>query len=140
MGYTIYNGFEPNADEICSIFADIKEEFAYEAEEEILEECDDLIEDIGVSASEEEAEEDEEERADDSDYDPSMLWMSNSMTKMRRPIGQLMMMRRRNRVCENNENYRDNIQVKDTVYIDFAECNTSSVHFVYAFFLFVYAI
>merc|ERR1712048_1271086 len=68
--YTIYNGFEPNADEICSIFADIKEEFAYEAEEEILEECDDLIEDIGVSAGEEE-EEDEEESADDSDYDPS---------------------------------------------------------------------
>merc|ERR1712241_1474204 len=62
--YTIYNGFEPNADEISSIFADIKEEFAYEAEEEILEECDDLIEDIGVSAS-------EEEGADDSDYDPS---------------------------------------------------------------------
>lgn len=70
--YTIYNGFEPNADEICSIFSDIKEEFAYEAEEEILEECDDLIEDIGVSASEEEeAEKDEEESADDSDYDPS---------------------------------------------------------------------
>merc|ERR1711972_318405 len=69
--YTIYNGFEPNADEICSIFADIKEEFAYEAEEEILEECDDLIEDIGVSAGEEEEEEDEEESADDSDYDPS---------------------------------------------------------------------
>merc|ERR1712207_76921 len=70
--YTIYNGFEPNADEISSIFADIKEEFAYEAGEEILEECDDLIEDIGVSAGEEEeAEEDEEESADDSDYDPS---------------------------------------------------------------------
>merc|ERR1712244_196224 len=69
--YTIYNGFEPNADEVASIFADIKEELAYEAEEEILEECDDLIEEIGVSASEEEEEDDEQESADDSDYDPS---------------------------------------------------------------------
>merc|ERR1711933_19445 len=58
--YTIYNGFEPNADEICSIFADIKEEFAYEAEEEILEECDDLIEESVGGAVEEEAEDEEE--------------------------------------------------------------------------------
>merc|ERR1712154_506389 len=109
--YTIYNGFEPNADEVASIFADIKEEFAYEAEEEILEECDDLIEDIGVSASEEE-EEDEKRVQMIRIMIQAMLWMSNSMERMKRQIGQPMMMRRRNRVCENNENYRDNIQGK----------------------------
>merc|ERR1719229_1561773 len=70
--YAIYNGYEPNADEISSIFCEIKEEFAFEAAEEILEECDGLIEEIDgdVDVSEEE-EETSDADGDDSDYDPS---------------------------------------------------------------------
>merc|ERR1712241_1648568 len=69
--YAIYNGYEPNADEISSIFCDIKEEFAFEAAEEILEECDGLIEEIDgdVDVSESGSDEEEEaESAHDSDY------------------------------------------------------------------------
>merc|ERR1719188_1705994 len=68
--YQIYNGFEPNADELSSIFAEIREEFAYEAAEEILSECDELIADIEV---EEESGDSEQESEDDkdSDFDPN---------------------------------------------------------------------
>merc|ERR1712129_301900 len=65
--YQIYNGFEPNEQELSSIFAEIREEFAYEAAEEILSECDELIADIEVE--EESGDESEDEK--DSDYSPS---------------------------------------------------------------------
>merc|ERR1712150_281684 len=61
--YQLYNGFEPSIDELSDMFAGIKQEFADEAAEEILEDVDEVIAD----QEEEESESDEEK---DSDYDP----------------------------------------------------------------------
>merc|ERR1711933_513136 len=65
--YQLYNGYEPSIDELSSIFAGIKQEFADEAAEEILEDIDEEI----ASEEESESEEDESEDDDGSAYDPS---------------------------------------------------------------------
>merc|ERR1711933_380305 len=61
--YQLYNGYEPSIDELSPIFAGIKQEFADEAAEEILE---DIDEEIASESEEEESEDD-----DGSAYDPS---------------------------------------------------------------------
>jgi len=61
--YSLYNGSEPSVYDLADMFAGIKQEFADEAAEEILEDVDEVIAD-----QEEEESESEEEK--DSDYDP----------------------------------------------------------------------
>merc|ERR1712190_448708 len=60
--YSLYNGSAPTVDELADIFTGIKQEFADEAADEILE-------DVDAEISEAESG-DEEESDKDSDYDP----------------------------------------------------------------------
>jgi len=62
--YSLYNGSAPTVDELADIFTGIKQEFADEAADEILE-------DVDAEISEAESGGDDEEESDkDSDYDP----------------------------------------------------------------------
>merc|ERR1712154_685552 len=63
--FLLYNGCEPSVYDLSAMFAGIKQEFADEAAEEILEELDADI--VSAYGSESEAEEEEEEESD-SDY------------------------------------------------------------------------
>lgn len=64
--FLLYNGCEPSVDDLSDMFAGIKQEFADEAAEEILEEVDADI----VSAYPDSESEEEEEEESDSDYSP----------------------------------------------------------------------
>merc|ERR1712241_248209 len=65
--FLLYNGSEPSVDDLSAMFAGIKQEFADEAAEEILEEVDADIESAYGSESEDEEDENIEEylKADD---------------------------------------------------------------------------
>jgi len=67
--FLLYNGCEPSVHDLSDMFAGIKQEFADEAAEEILEEVDADIVDAYPDSEESDSEEEEEDEKD-SDYNP----------------------------------------------------------------------